>query len=99
MGALEQGFMSTRVIELGGNMKADGNQENGEQTEEDSCVDDNGGTTRLEVSDLNKTVSSRQLEQKPWCQQHEQYHCYKQWSPINHHFFSFLTNYDKTLER
>lgn len=40
-------------------MNADCDQENGNQTEEDGCVDKNRDTTRLKVSELDKPVPSR----------------------------------------
>lgn len=46
----------------------------------------------MHVAKLDHPVSSRQLKQQSWTQQHEQHHCYHNRPPIRHINFSFTNS-------
>ncbi|WOK97441.1 hypothetical protein Cni_G06149 [Canna indica] len=68
----------------GVDVDANGDEEDGDETEEDDGVDEYGDAAGLEVAELHHPVPPRQLKQQPRRQQHEQHHRYHHRPPVRH---------------
>lgn len=71
-------------------MNANGDEEDGDETEEDNGMDKNGGPTCLHIPELDDFALRRKLKQQPRTQQYEQHNRYQHWSPIRHFCFDLV---------
>lgn len=69
------------ILSAGGDVKADGDEENGDEAEEDNGADEDRDATRLHVPEIHHASVSWQLQEQPRRQQHEQRH---HGSPVHH---------------
>ncbi|CAN6550976.1 unnamed protein product [Malus baccata var. baccata] len=80
------------VLHIGKGMFVDVNansdEEDGEEAEEDDGVDEDRYPARMHVPKLHHLAPSRQLEQQPRTQKHEQHHSYHHRPPIRHSIFT-----------
>ena len=70
-------------------MDADGDEEDGDESEVDYAVDENGDGAGLQVSELHNSSTSGKLEKEPGSQKNEQRHGNDNRPPVAH-FAAFL---------
>lgn len=63
---------------------ADGDEEDGEESEVDDGVDDDGEAAGLKVAELHRPLVSRQLKQDARRQQQEEQHRHRHRPPVRH---------------
>ncbi|KAM1741861.1 hypothetical protein ACFX11_011914 [Malus domestica] len=76
------------IVLLTVDVNANSDEEDGEEAEEDDGVDEDRYPARMHVPKLHHLAPSRQLEQQPRTQKHEQHHSYHHRPPIRHSIFT-----------